>query len=161
MNKWLYEGVQFEYHYDMKLSTRARYGLRAMVELARHDDGITGRQIAENQNLPVAYLEQLLSCLRHAGLVKATRGARGCFMLARPAETISLAEVIEALEGVIEMASCDEIAHCSNDPDHCALREFYEGINKTLYEHLSGISLQKLMQDHLQSLVDSSDDFSI
>ncbi|HOM49402.1 MAG TPA: Rrf2 family transcriptional regulator, partial [Candidatus Hydrogenedentes bacterium] len=69
MNKWLYEGVQFEYHYDMKLSTRARYGLRAMVELARHDDGITGRQIAENQNLPVAYLEQLLSRLRHAGLV--------------------------------------------------------------------------------------------
>ena len=145
----------------MKLSTRARYGLRAMVELARHPDGITGRVIAENQKLPVAYLEQLMARLRHAGLVTATRGARGRFMLAHSADTICLAEIIEALEGTIELASCDEVTHCAGDPDRCALREFYAGVNQALFEHLSAITLQKLMDNHVKSRELLSDDFSI
>jgi Rrf2 family protein len=145
----------------MKLSTRARYGLRAMVELARHEDGITGRNIAENQKLPAAYLEQLMSRLRHAGLVTATRGARGRFMLARKADTISLAEIIEVLEGTIELASCDEITHCAGSPERCALRQFYQGVNQALFEHLSNISLEKLMQDHFRQLDALGEDFSI
>ena len=90
----------------MKLSTRARYGLRAMIELAHNTDGATGRSIAESQNLPAAYLEQLMARLRNANLVTSIRGAKGKFILARNPETINLSEIVTALDGPIEIADC-------------------------------------------------------
>jgi len=99
-------------------STKGEYGVRLMVQLGRHVG--TGpaslAEIAAEEDLPRAYLEQLVVSLRGAGLVVSTRGAHGGYELARPPETISMAEVLRALEGPIAPMIC-----ASDDPEHATL----------------------------------------
>lgn len=88
----------------MKISTKGRYGLTIMIELAKHygEGPLPLRKIAEEKNLSEAYLEQLVSPLRIAGLVKSVRGAYGGYLLAIPPSKISAADVIRVLEGPIQ-----------------------------------------------------------
>ena len=99
-------------------STKGEYGVRLMVQLGRHAG--TGpaslAEIAAEEDLPRAYLEQLVVSLREAGLVTSTRGAHGGYELARPPEAISMAEVLRALEGPIAPMMC-----ASDDPEHAIL----------------------------------------
>jgi Rrf2 family cysteine metabolism transcriptional repressor len=92
----------------MMFSTKAEYGVRVMVELARRTDGepVPLAEIAANDGLPLAYLEHLVARLRKSGLVDSRRGSRGGYMLARPAAQITMAEVVEALEGSIAPIEC-------------------------------------------------------
>ena len=97
----------------MMFSTKAEYGVRVMVELARRSGGTGGlgdpvplAEIAANDGLPLAYLEHLVARLRKAGLVDSRRGSRGGYLLARPAAQITMAEVVEALEGSIAPIEC-------------------------------------------------------
>lgn len=89
----------------MKISTKGRYGLTIMIELAKHYGGgpIPLRQIAAEKELSEAYLEQLVSPLRNSGLVKSVRGAYGGYMLSRPPVEISAADVVRVLEGPIQI----------------------------------------------------------
>ena len=99
-------------------STKGEYGVRLMVQLARHHGtgpaSLAG--IAAEEDLPRAYLEQLVVNLREAGLVTSTRGAHGGYELARPPETISMAEVLRALEGPIAPMVC-----ATDDPEHATM----------------------------------------
>jgi Rrf2 family protein len=99
-------------------STKGEYGVRLMVQLGRHVG--TGpaslAEIAAEEDLPRAYLEQLVVSLREAGLVTSTRGAHGGYELARPPESISMAEVLRALEGPIAPMMC-----ASDDPEHATM----------------------------------------
>src|ERR1700684_3791227 len=92
----------------MMFSTKAEYGARVMVELARRagDDPIRRAEIADRDGLPLAYLEHLVARLRKAGLVDSRRGSRGGYMLARSPTEITMAEVVEALEGSIAPIEC-------------------------------------------------------
>jgi Rrf2 family transcriptional regulator, cysteine metabolism repressor len=92
----------------MMFSTKAEYGVRVRVELARRSGGdpIPLAEIAANDGLPLAYLEHLVARLRKAGLVDSRRGSRGGYLLARPAAQITMAEVVEALEGSIAPIEC-------------------------------------------------------
>jgi Rrf2 family transcriptional regulator, cysteine metabolism repressor len=92
----------------MMFSTKAEYGVRVMVELARRagEDPIPLAEIAAHDGLPLAYLEHLVARLRKAGLVDSRRGSRGGYMLARPAAEITMAEVVQALEGSIAPIEC-------------------------------------------------------
>src|SRR5438477_4552914 len=92
----------------MMFSTKAEYGIRVMVELARQpgEEPMPLAEIAERGGLPLAYLEHLVARLRKADLVSSRRGSRGGYMLARPAENITMAEVVEALEGSIAPIEC-------------------------------------------------------
>ena len=92
----------------MMFSTKAEYGIRVMVELARRTDEqpVPLAEIAENGGLPLAYLEHLVARLRKADLVASRRGSRGGYLLARPAAEITMAEVVEALEGSIAPIEC-------------------------------------------------------
>lgn len=132
----------------MKLSTKSRYGLRAMLVLAiRNDDEpIMTKEIAEAQNLPATYLEQLMLALRKANLVNATRGAKGGYKLARKPEQISLAQIIEALEGDLDIANCADVPSCCIDPSACALKDIFDEANKTLYGYFDRISLAELVE---------------
>ncbi len=102
----------------MSFSTKGEYGVRLMVQLARHFG--TGpaslTEIAAEEDLPRAYLEQLVVSLREAGLVVSTRGAHGGYELARPPETIPMSAVLRALEGPIAPMIC-----ASDDPEHAVL----------------------------------------
>ena len=99
-------------------STRGEYGVRLMVELARHhgDGPISLAEMAEHESLPRPYLEQLVISLREAGLVTSTRGARGGYSLASPPAEIRMGEVIRALEGPIAPMVC-----ASEDPSHAGI----------------------------------------
>src|SRR5271165_1161175 len=92
----------------MMFSTKAEYGIRVKVELARRagDEPVPLAEIAEHGGLPLAYLEHLVARLRKADLVDSRRGSRGGYMLARPAADITMAEVVEALEGSIAPIEC-------------------------------------------------------
>ncbi|HEX9481003.1 MAG TPA: Rrf2 family transcriptional regulator [Solirubrobacteraceae bacterium] len=92
----------------MMFSTKAEYGVRVMVELARRSGGepIPLAEIASGDGMPLAYLEHLVARLRKAGLVDSRRGSRGGYLLARPAAQITMAEVVEALEGSIAPIEC-------------------------------------------------------
>ena len=92
----------------MMFSTKAEYGVRVMVELARRagEDPVPLAEVAAHDGLPLAYLEHLVARLRKAGLVDSRRGSRGGYMLARPPAEITMAEVVEALEGSIAPIEC-------------------------------------------------------
>jgi Rrf2 family protein len=86
----------------MRVSAKADYAVRAATELAGADDGpVKGERLAEAQDIPLQFLEHILLELKHAGLVRARRGAKGGYWLARPAEEITIADVIRAVEGPI------------------------------------------------------------
>ncbi|HWH23800.1 MAG TPA: Rrf2 family transcriptional regulator [Candidatus Limnocylindria bacterium] len=101
-------------------STRGEYGVRLMVELARHygDGPVSLAEVADHEALPRPYLEQLVVSLREAGLVQSTRGARGGYQLARPPAEIRMGTVVRALEGPIAPMVC-----ASEDPLHAGACE--------------------------------------
>src|SRR5580704_6873325 len=108
----------------MMFSTKAEYGVRVMVELARRspDEPVPLAETAQQDGLPLAYLEHLVARLRRAGLVDSRRGSRGGYLLARPAQEITMAEVVGALEGSIAPIECisqaaDGALVCSRESD--------------------------------------------
>ena len=132
----------------MKLSTRARYGLRAMVDLAAHTDGapVMMRAIASNQTLSKRYLDNIFATLRQEGLVLSVRGAAGGYRLARKPEDIRVDEVVEALEGNILLVHCeDEFGGCDRH-GRCAASEVWWEASKALRDSLRGVTLADLVQ---------------
>jgi len=132
----------------MKLSTRAEYGIRVLVELAQAD-GEAPRSlasIAKAEKLSHAYLEQLVGALRRAGLVTAVRGHAGGYRLARPAEQISLVEAVRALEGpVLEMpcAGASDLEACDRPAD-CSVHEVFERLWQSMSGALGGTTLAEV-----------------
>ncbi len=132
----------------MKLSTRAEYGIRVLVALARAEgQGPTSlTAVAKAEKLPHAYLEQLVGHLRRAALVTATRGKAGGYQLARPAEEISLAEAVRALDGpVLEMpcAGPDNLESCSR-PQDCSVHDVFERVHASLEVALGATNLAEV-----------------
>lgn len=128
----------------MKVSTRAEYGLRALIDLANHygEGPVQIRDIADRQGLPEPYLNQLMSSLRRAGLVASKRGPTGGHILARRPEEINLREAFDVLEGSTAPWWCVE----TDDPDcvyaaGCSLRPVWHAINGAVAQVLSGMSL--------------------
>jgi Rrf2 family transcriptional regulator, cysteine metabolism repressor len=144
----------------MMFSTRAEYGVRVMVELARRGaDGerecVSLGEIADGDGLPLAYLEHLAARLRKAGLVESRRGARGGYLLARPAEEISMAEVVEALEGSIAPIECisegaDGHLVCTRETetDHvCPTKLLWTRVRGSVVRTLEETRLSDLVQE--------------
>jgi Rrf2 family cysteine metabolism transcriptional repressor len=149
----------------MMFSTKAEYGVRVMVELARHEASqnaggqpVALSEIAAAGELPVAYLEHLMARLRRAELVESRRGARGGYLLARPAEQITMAEVVEALEGAIAPIECISQAPgggliCSReaDADHvCPAKLLWTRVRGSIVATLEETRLSDLVLDKPQ-----------
>ena len=132
----------------MQISTKGRYGLRAMVDMAVHqmDGPLALRVIAERQGISESYLEQVFTNLRKNGLVKASRGSQGGYELSRPAGEISVDQILTALEGPIAPVFCvDKTNSGSCDRQgHCSTRTFWEELRDRINEFLSSTSLQDL-----------------
>ncbi len=137
----------------MKLTTKGRYGLRAMFDLALNysAEPVSLNTIANRQGISVNYLEQLISPLRKAGLVKSIRGAQGGYMLARNPKQISVGEILETLEGPLAPATCvvetDDSDACSCS-EYCVTKIIYEKIRDSINDVVNGISLQDMIDDH-------------
>lgn len=132
----------------MKLSTKARYGTRAMLDLAiRSGEGpVLVREIAKRQGFSARYLEQLLLPLKAAGLARATRGARGGFSLAKPPSEIKLSEIIQIMEGSTALVECVDDAGLCSRADLCVTREVWGEMKKAMNGVLESITLQDLVE---------------
>src|SRR5437899_5210613 len=104
----------------MKLSTKTRYGVRALFDIAFHNQGspTQARDIARRQDVPLRYLEQIFQELRRAHLVDAKRGPRGGYFLARAPESITLGDVVRAVQGPIELLAADDEASSASRSKH-------------------------------------------
>lgn len=136
----------------MKISTKGRYGLRAMMDLAAHQrDGnpVFLPQIAKRQNISEKYLEQIFSALRMAGLVSTVRGRKGGFLLNRPASEITAAAIITALEGPCTLVECVDKPQACPSSETCSARDVWSLVASKINEALSGFFLDQLvaMQD--------------
>ena len=130
----------------MKLSTKSRYGIRALMELAGHygQGPISVREIAEDQQISGKYLETLFNSLKVAGLINSRRGPAGGWALTRPPKEIRLSEVIRALEGAMGVVPCVEHPAICTRTDHCATREVYVEINAAILAVLDRYSVDDL-----------------
>ncbi|HNX31047.1 MAG TPA: Rrf2 family transcriptional regulator [Holophaga sp.] len=132
----------------MKFSSRAIYGMRAMLVLARsHGHGSTFlKEIVEREHLPGTYLEQLMVPLRKAGIVQAVRGAKGGYTLARPPAEISVLSILEALEGPLQLSDCPGGSGCCGRPDACVLQELWAEGSEALGRVYGNLSLAALLE---------------
>ncbi len=140
---------------EVKVSTRVHYGLRAMTELAR--SYATGRllsisEIARNEDLPLAYLEQLVGELRKAGLVEGTRGVRGGYRLARAPQAITVGDVYRILEGEVAPVECTAEAYlpgaCARETV-CLSRGIWERVQLAILNVLDSTTLDDLLKTEL------------
>jgi Rrf2 family transcriptional regulator, cysteine metabolism repressor len=141
----------------MMFSTKAEYGVRVMTHLARSngDDPIPLASIADAEGLPLAYLEHLVQRLRKAGLVESRRGAHGGYSLARPATSITMAEVVRALEGEIAPIECisadaDGALVCVREGedghDPCPTKLLWTRVQGSIVRTLKDMTLDDLVQ---------------
>jgi Rrf2 family protein len=134
----------------MKISTKGRYGLRAMIDLAMNSEGesITLKSIADRQGISETYLEQLIPSLRKAGLVKSVRGAQGGYLLAKEPKDISVGQILRALEGSMAPVACVEDHSLCDGNNACVSRIVWERIQQGINNAIDSISLLDLIAEN-------------
>ncbi|MBR6418989.1 MAG: Rrf2 family transcriptional regulator [Oscillospiraceae bacterium] len=132
----------------MKISTKGRYALRMLLELAAHqDDGfISLKEISEHQDISKKYLEQIVPMLNKSGILRTNRGNRGGYMLAKSPRECSVGDVLRATEGSLAPVTCLEydVNDCPR-AGFCPTLFVWEGLNKAVTEYLDGITLQDIL----------------
>ena len=133
----------------MNISTKGRYGLRAMLDIAMHcgERPVTLSAISARQTISEGYLEQLMLPLKREKLVQSVRGAQGGYMLSRPASEISVGEVFRALEGPLSITSCasnDEFAGCGME-ESCLVRDLWQQIQESVSRIIDSHTLADLL----------------
>ena len=134
----------------MMISTRGRYALRIMADVARHDGEtpVSVREIARRQEISETYMEQIISVLSRGGLLRSVRGAQGGYHLARPCEEITVGMILRATEGDLAPAQCvaQGAQHCGRSadcPSHAVFTRVYSAINQVI----DGVFLSELLED--------------
>ena len=133
----------------MMISTKGRYALRIMVDLAQHDgeEPVSVRAIAQRQDISGKYMEQIISVLTRAGLLRSVRGAQGGYTLAKPPEEITVRQVVVALEGDMAIVDCQRGAQCK-DADKCATHKVWNRISDAVNGALDAITLKDMLNDY-------------
>lgn len=144
-------GISLAGGYIMKLTTRGRYGLRAVLDLAVNTDkeAVSLSEIAERQGISMNYLEQLIAKLKKSGIVQGIRGAQGGYVLAMPAEEISVGDILRALEGDLIPVDCSELNNgdtpCINS-DTCVTKYVWKRISDSINDAVDNIMLSDLVE---------------
>jgi len=133
----------------MKLSTKGRYGLRALIDLAVYSEKevVSISSIASRENISLSYLEQLVAKLKKAGLVVSVRGAGGGYQLARDAADISVGDILRALEGNLDAVECPGLSSSCEDADTCVTKFVWEKINNSITKAVDEITLEQLVYE--------------
>lgn len=138
----------------MKLSTKSRYAVMALIELAssQKEKNTTLATLAEKQNLSLTYLEQLFAKMRKFGIVKSTRGVGGGYELARHEKEIKIYDIILAAEGPVKMLRCsgnNSKVGCQTTGKHCNAHKLWYGLEQTLIDFLSKTTLHDVVNGNL------------
>lgn len=138
----------------MKISTKTRYGMRFMIDLARaYGSGCVAlKDIAERQGLSKKYLEQVVAPLGAAGLLNVTRGHHGGYELSRPPEEITLADVVAASEDGLELLDCMSGLFACERQEGCVSQRIWGGLQNAMNDYLAGITLAEVAADTDPSL---------
>lgn len=132
----------------MKISTRGRYSLRFMIDLAQNydDNFIALKDIAARQNISKKYLEQIVPFLNRSGLLAANKGHMGGYKLAKHPSEISVRDILLSAEGSLAPVSCmDNFPNLCDNCNDCITLPIYEGLDKVVTEYLSSITLQDIL----------------
>jgi Rrf2 family iron-sulfur cluster assembly transcriptional regulator len=131
----------------MRLTTKGRFAVTAMIDVALHGihGPVTLAAISERQKISLSYLEQLFGKLRRHGLVDSVRGPGGGYNLARPPETVAVADVILAVDEPIDATQCGGRENCLDDR-RCMTHELWAGLNAHIFSYLRSITLAELVR---------------
>ena len=131
----------------MKLSTRSRYGTRALLELALHrgEEPVQLKDIARSQQIPRQYLEHIITPLVSAGIIRSIRGAKGGISLAKTPEEIKLSEVIQLLEGSVAPAECINNPGVCDRSEFCVTRDIWSELKEAMEGVLASTTLKDLV----------------
>lgn len=146
----------------MKISTKGRYGLRALIDLAQYSEiePVSISSIANRQDISERYLEQLMTLLKKAGIIKSIRGAGGGYVLVKDTGEISVGDVLRALEGSLEPVECaafKEEDSCAAS-DICVTKYVWQRINESINRTVDEISLKQLVEEGRNKKVSGSAD---
>jgi len=137
----------------LKLTTKGRYGLRAVIDLAMYakKEPVSLSDVAERQNISISYLEQLIAKLKKAGIVQSTRGAQGGYALAKAPEDISVGEILRALEGSLSPVDCSAVdgegeTECSAS-NFCVTKYVWKRINDSINDTVNNMFLSELLEE--------------
>ncbi|MCL5674701.1 MAG: Rrf2 family transcriptional regulator [Candidatus Omnitrophica bacterium] len=131
----------------MKLSTRTRYGVRALIDIGSHFDGqpILIKDIAKRQEISKIYLEQIMLDLKNAGIVRSVQGTKGGFVLEKEPSLLTIKEVVESLQGRISIVGCiTSKTFCHRWPN-CPARELWVNVNNAIINTLDSITLEQMI----------------
>lgn len=134
---------------SMRISTKTRYGMRFMIDLAEHyGEGCKAlKDIAERQGISKKYLEQVVAPLSAAGLLRVTRGYLGGYELSRPPEEITLAQVVAASEDGLDLLDCMSNLSACERREGCVSQRIWGGLQQTMFEYLDGLTLHDIANE--------------
>ena len=135
----------------MRLTTKGRFAVTAMIDVAMHGTKtpVTLAGVSQRQKISLSYLEQLFGKLRRHGLVESVRGPGGGYRLARAAESISVADVIVAVDEPIDATKCGGRENCNDDGKRCMTHELWANLNQHIFGYLRSVNLAELVaQQH-------------
>lgn len=145
----------------MKISTKGRYALRMLIDLAEHEgDGfIALKDIAERQNISKKYLEQIVPILSRSGILRTNRGSQGGYALAKDPEHVTVGEILRLTEGSLSPVACldGDPAQCPRSAD-CPTLPVWQGLNRVINEYLDGITLRSILDSQRERYIN---DYSI
>lgn len=140
----------------MKISTKGRYALRMLLDLAEHQNCgfIALKDIAERQNISKKYLEQIIPIFNRSGILKTIRGSQGGYQLAKTPDKYTVGEILRLTEGSLSPISCveEEQTECERSSD-CAMLPVWRGLYKVINEYLDGITLQDILDQHRERYI--------
>ena len=143
----------------MKISTKGRYALRMMLDLALSNDGqpVSLRDVAKRQGISDKYLEQIVTSLSRAGLVRSVRGAGGGYLLTRDPGSYTVGEILRPLEGSLAPVSCVDGSDCCDRVDHCVTVDVWRQIQEAVSSVVDHITLRDLVEQYHQKTQDHAD----
>jgi Rrf2 family iron-sulfur cluster assembly transcriptional regulator len=144
---------------DMRLTTKGRFAVTAMIDLAlRQNNGpVTLAAISQRQQISLSYLEQLFGKLRRHELVASTRGPGGGYTLGRKATDITVADIIVSVDEPIDATQCGGKENCLGDAGRCMTHELWSALNQRMVEFLDSVTLQKLVDEQIAKGVQVED----
>lgn len=132
----------------MKISTKGRYSLRMLLDLAEHrEDGFVALgDVAKRQGISKKYLEQIMSVFHNSGIIRTNRGSQGGYMLAKPPAQITVGDVLRLTEGTLAPVDCaaSDPAECERSA-YCGMLPVWQGLYRLINEYLDGITLQSIL----------------
>jgi Rrf2 family iron-sulfur cluster assembly transcriptional regulator len=142
--------LRFELEAKMRLTTKGRFAVTAMLDLAlRHQHGpVTLAGIGQRQSISLSYLEQLFGKLRRHALVESVRGPGGGYCLARSGDKVSVADIILAVDEPLDATLCGGMENCQEDK-RCMTHDLWATLNDKLYEYLNSVTLQDLVNQQI------------